>query len=73
MGDQQPRSLSVAFLKPVQGGDMFKSAITKLEDEAARQDKAYGSCVDDKRIMNVVAGSGTLEEIVNFATEAGNA
>lgn len=67
-GDQQPRSLSVAFLKPVQDGDMLKAAIKKLEDEAERQDKAYGECADDCRVMNVVAASGTLEDIIEFAT-----
>ena len=67
-GDQQPRSLSVAFLKPVQGDNMLDTAIKNLEGEAARQDKAYGECVDASRVMNVVAGSGTLAEIINFAT-----
>ena len=30
VGPQQPRSLSVAFLKPVEKGDMLKSAIAKM-------------------------------------------
>ena len=60
VGDQQPRSLSVAFLKPVKDADMIKAAIKNLEGEAERQDKAYGKCVDDSCVMNVAAGEGTF-------------
>ena len=73
IGNQQPRSLSVAFLKPVSGNDMLKSAIKNMEDEAKRQDDAYGSCVDSTCVMNVAAGSGKLEEVVKFATGTNNA
>ncbi|MDE3269542.1 MAG: type I-E CRISPR-associated protein Cas7/Cse4/CasC [Pseudomonadota bacterium] len=72
-GDQQPRSLSVAFLKPVQDGNMLDTAIKNLESEAARQDKAYGMCVDASCVMNVAAGNGTLADIIKFATEADHA
>ena len=68
VGDQQPRSLSVAFLKPVKDADMIKAAIKNLEGEAERQDKAYGKCVDDSCVMNVAAGKGTLADIIKFAT-----
>ena len=68
VGDQQPRSLSVAFLKPVKDADMLKAAIKNLEGEAERQNKAYGKCVDDSCVMNVAAGEGTLAEVIKFAT-----
>lgn len=68
IGDQQPRSLSVAFLKPVKGDDALNTAINNLQDEAERQDRAYGKCVYDSCVMNVAAGKGTLADIIKFAT-----
>ena len=43
VGKQQPRSLSVAFLKPINKGDMLKESIKQLESEAERINKAYES------------------------------
>lgn len=40
-GDRQPRSLSVAFLKPVKGEDMLNEAIKQLEDNRRRLDGVY--------------------------------
>jgi len=40
-GDRQPRSLSVAFLKPAKGEDMLKDAIKQLEDTRRRLDGVY--------------------------------
>ena len=41
-GDQQPRSLSVAFLKAVHGDDVMAKAITELENKRDSCEKAYG-------------------------------
>lgn len=68
-GDQQPRSLSVAFLKPVRGEDMLTKAITEIEAKRANMEKVYGPCADDKKIMNAEVGTGSLDEIKSFATE----
>lgn len=68
-GEQQPRSLSVAFLKPVTGSDMLTTAIQYLEGTKDRMDKAYGDCADARYPFNVEAGEGTLEGLVQFATE----
>ena len=71
-GDQQPRALSVAFLKAVDGEkDMLKSSIERIEAEAARMDKAYGKCADNTSIMDVQKGEGTLEDIIRCATGEG--
>lgn len=65
-GDQQPRSLSVAFLKPVYGGDVADRAIKELQTMRERMDTAYDGCADAHKIMNVAAGEGSLREIIDF-------
>lgn len=69
-GDYQPRSLSVAFLKPVGGQDvdMLDIAIQRLEKKRANMDAVYGSCAADYRIMNAEAGEGTLKDLIAFVT-----
>ncbi len=68
-GKQQPRSLSVAFLKPVTANDMLADSVKRLEDTRKKMNKVYGPCADEHRIMNAATGQGSLEEIIKFATE----
>ena len=68
-GEQQPRSLSVAFLKPVRGEDMLAKAIGEIENKRTNMEKVYGQCSEDKKIMNAETGAGSLEEIKTFVTE----
>ncbi len=68
-GDQQPRSLSVAFLKPVTGGDLLSDAIKSLEGTMDKMDKVYGVCADVRCTMNATSGEGRLTDIVTCATE----
>jgi CRISPR system Cascade subunit CasC len=69
-GDQQPRSLSVAFLKPIDGrkDGMLTEAIAELTATRESMDKVYGACAEAHRIMNVLAPEqGTLQDIIAFA------
>lgn len=72
-GDQQPRSLSAAFLKPVEGKDMLEAAVKNIEDTAANMDKTYGACRDGEPYRfrcdpdNAV---GTLAELKAFVAGA---
>lgn len=68
-GEQQPRSLSVAFLKPVRGEDILGKAIAKIETKRINMEKAYGKCADATKIMNAETGEGTLAEIITFVKE----
>lgn len=68
-GDQQPRSLSVAFLKPVEGTDLLSSAVQRLEATVENMDKAYGDCASARCAMNAASGEGSLSAIVTCATE----
>ena len=69
-GTQQPRSLSVAFLKPVQGNDLLNYSISSLSKQADNFYKVYGACSDDKRSYTVTTekSEGSLSEIVDFLT-----
>ena len=69
-GNQQPRSLSVALLKPITGTDMLKSSIHALEKAVTDIDNAYGTCADSRATMNVASGQGQIGEIIACATEA---
>jgi len=69
VGNQQPRSLSVAFLRPVTGEDMLAEAVKRLEDAMAKMDNAYGKCSDYQSTMNVATGEGSLQAILATATE----
>jgi CRISPR system Cascade subunit CasC len=68
-GDQQPRSLAQAFLKPVSGTDMLERAVTELNKRVNNFDKVYGKCADSRKHFNVESGEGSLAELVKFATE----
>ena len=66
-GTAQPRSLAAAFLKPVRGSDQGDASVCALEGFRQRLDDAYGPCADDRYVMNVLSGEGTLAELVRFA------
>jgi CRISPR system Cascade subunit CasC len=68
-GSDQPRSLSVAFLKPVRGEDILALSIKELERRRENFDKVYGPCADSFKVMNVETGEGSLSEILTFVTE----
>lgn len=65
-GSQQPRQLSSAFLKPVDNVEMVRVAVERLETLRDNMDKAYGKCADDKKIMDVEKGEGSLTGILEF-------
>lgn len=68
-GEQQPRSLSVAFLKPVRGEDVMTKAIAELGAKREAMEKVYGPCADGFRTMNAETGEGGLQEIISFVKE----
>jgi CRISPR system Cascade subunit CasC len=67
-GDQAPRSLSGAFLKPVrdEGGDMMAASIAALSALRTKMDTAYGALSDASVVMNVETGEGSLSEVLDF-------
>jgi len=68
-GDQQPRSLSVAFLKPVSGTNLLEDGIKRLRDTRERMNQVYGDCADRDCSFNAVSGKGSLSEVIECATK----
>lgn len=68
-GPQQPRDLTGAFFTAVdlKSNDIERTSIIALEKTADQIDRAYGAACDDKAIMDVKEGNGTLAEIAAFA------
>ncbi len=68
-GEQQPRQLSVAFLKPVNDVDQAGAAITALTKQVTNFDKVYGECADTRCQFNAMTGEGSLAELLDFVAE----
>ena len=67
-GDQTPRTLGGAFLKPVSGKDgnnPMEDSVAALLTLRGDMDRAYGSCADRRAEMHV-SGTGTLDDILAF-------
>ena len=65
-GDQQPRSLAVAFLKPIAGRDYLADAIKAITRQRENMATVYGACADAHCEMNVESGTGSLAELLDF-------
>jgi len=65
-GTQQPRSLSVAFLRAVEGPDILGSAINALTETRATMDAVYGKCADKIATFNAhgAKGEGSLQAVL---------
>lgn len=71
-GNQQPRSLAQAFLKPVSASKdhgMLSRAISALTERRDNFDAVYGSCSDSMAQFNVETGVGSLNEVVDFVSD----
>jgi CRISPR system Cascade subunit CasC len=65
-GRQQPRSLAVAFLKPVRSEDQAGAAIQALTQQRQNFEQVYGPCADGCYAMDAVNGEGSLDELRRF-------
>ena len=66
-GDEQPRSLSVAFLKSIEGTDMLADAIDKLETCRENMNTCYGIDATEPAILNVHRGEGSIQYVIKHA------
>jgi len=75
-GDQQPRSLAAAFLKPVASneadGDLAAASVDRLNAFRIALDQAYGPNADATEELNALpeSPSGSLDAVVAFARAA---
>ena len=68
-GDQQPRSLAQAFLKPVKPyGDesLFDKSVVALDTRCANFDAVYGSCAASRYTVNAELPAGSIAGLVDF-------
>lgn len=66
-GTQQPRSLAVAFLKPIKDNDILQAAIKNLTEQREKMDLVYGACAEQTNSFNVETGQGSLKGLIDFA------
>jgi len=69
-GDQQPRTLAGAFVKPIGGTDILHDSIQKLDEMRKAMDTVYGACSESHCVMDVTVSKGSLAEIKAFVSEA---
>lgn len=68
-GDQQPRSLAQAFLKPVKPygeEDMLDKAVKALTMRQQNFDAVYGACADERYVLDVEKPEGSLDGLAGF-------
>ena len=68
-GTQQPRSLSVAFLKALNGKDLLDNSISALKDTNEKMESVYGKCSESNCELNAYTGKGSLSDILDFVAE----
>lgn len=66
-GAQQPRSLTLAFIQPVTGDNYAEESIAALRKVQTNMDKVYGACADERMHLDVLAGEGSCQQLLDFA------
>jgi len=66
-GNMQPRSLSVAFLKPIKGDDFGQDAFVALLKTCENMDKVYEITGVERKSLNAFSGEGKISELLEFA------
>jgi CRISPR system Cascade subunit CasC len=68
-GSEQPRTLSVAFLKAIaKEDDVLTTAIQRLNEKRDNFAKAYGEPTQQPVAMNADTGEGSLDAIADYIT-----
>lgn len=71
-GNQQPRTLALAFLNGTDGrsgSTSRRDPVAALEAKRVNMEKVYGPCADTYRSMNAETGEGSMEAILDFVSE----
>ena len=59
-GDQQPRSLSVSYLKPILNQNQGEDAIELLNQHREQQQKVYGASCNVEAQVNTLPGEKSM-------------
>lgn len=65
-GEQPPRSLVAAFLRPVEGEDLHVEAVQRLQDLVDKMNRVYGACYAQEAWFDAVRGEGSLQSILDL-------
>lgn len=71
-GNQQPRSLAQAFLKPIKpfaDQNLFDESVEAIETRVKNFDSVYGACADQRYTVNVEIPVGSIGELAKFVAE----
>jgi len=68
-GSEQPRSLSVAFLKPIMGSNYGEDAVKAISKTVENMDKVYESKDPKRYVLNAISGEGSFSKLVDFIKE----
>ncbi|TQV82461.1 type I-E CRISPR-associated protein Cas7/Cse4/CasC [Exilibacterium tricleocarpae] len=68
-GSQQPRSLSVAYLKPIVEQDYGTVAVQRLQEQRRSFDSVYGACAEQHCELNAFTGEGSFEDVIQYVTD----
>ncbi len=67
IGNQQPRSLSVAFLDPVTEKNQLEASINRIATQKENMDRVYGPCSEADYSFNVCTGTGSMADLLAFS------
>jgi CRISPR system Cascade subunit CasC len=67
VGQQQPRSLSSAFIKPVGGMDLMAGAVKALEETRGNMARIYKQEFSAEARFNVLCGEGSMQSVLEAA------
>jgi CRISPR system Cascade subunit CasC len=59
--------LTLAFIRPVTGENYVEESIAALRKVETNMDKVYGACADERMSLNVFAGEGSCQQLLDFA------
>lgn len=69
IGNQCPRHLGLAFLKPIRSEDLLSKTVSRMRETVDNINRAFGLTYDDCREMYLEdSDSSTITDIVNFAS-----
>lgn len=68
-GNQQPRSLAVAFFQPVRGDNHIPAAIERLQQQLENFKRAYDQRASSEYELNVDKGEGSLSALLEFVRQ----
>ena len=68
-GTEQPRSLSVAYLKPIVEPDYADIAVGRLLIQKKNFDRVYGPCTEQPCELNAFTGEGSFEDVIKYVTD----